>query len=121
ELAVTDGACAFGRVVCGRYGTLAAWGLEGLKLVARNVDRPGGMVFSDALVDMVGIVERLGRDQYGRHRSRIGDYPELLGELPSGILADEIIIPGPGQIRALVVTAGNPVLSIPHGHALASA
>jgi anaerobic selenocysteine-containing dehydrogenase len=121
ELAVTDGACAFGRVVCGRYGTLAAWALEVLNLVAGNLDRPGGMVFSDALVDMVGIVERLGRDQYGRHRSRIGDYPELLGELPSGILADEITTPGPGQIRALVVTAGNPVLSIPNGQALAAA
>src|SRR4029450_65454 len=76
ELATTDGACAFGRVVCGRYGTLAAWALEVLNLVAGNLDRPGGMVLSDALVDMVGIVEMLGRDQYGRHRSPIGRDPE---------------------------------------------
>ena len=121
EMATADGACAFGRVVCGRFGTLAAWALEVLNLVAGSLDRPGGMVFSDGLVDMVGIVDRLGRDRYGRHRSRIGDYPELLGELPSGILADEITTPGRGQIRALVVTAGNPVLSIPNGRALASA
>jgi anaerobic selenocysteine-containing dehydrogenase len=121
EIARTDGACAFGRVVCGRFGTLAAWALEVLNLVAGNLDRPGGMVFSDALVDMVGIVDRMGRDEYGRHRSRIGDYPEVLGELPSGILADEITTPGAGQIRALVVTAGNPVLSIPNGRALAAA
>src|SRR5262245_956909 len=119
--AQTEGACTFGRVVCGRFGTLAAWALEVLNLVAGNLDRPGGMVFSDGLVDMVGIVDRMGRDEYGRHRSRIGDYPELLGELPSGILADEITTPGPGQIRALVVTAGNPVLSIPNGRALGAA
>jgi formate dehydrogenase len=121
EIAQTEGACTFGRVVCGRFGTLAAWALEVLNLVAGNLDRPGGMVFSDGLVDMVGIVDRMGRDEYGRHRSRIGDYPELLGELPSGILADEITTPGAGQIRALVVTAGNPVLSTPNGRALGAA
>jgi len=121
EMAAADGACAFGRVVCGRFGTLTAWALDVLNLVTGNLDRPGGMVFSDALVDMVRIVDLVGRDKYGRHRSRIGDYPELLGEMPSGILADEITIPGRGQIRALVVTAGNPVLSIPNGRKLAAA
>jgi anaerobic selenocysteine-containing dehydrogenase len=121
EMAAADGACAFGRVVCGRFGTLTAWALDVLNLVTGNLDRPGGMVFSDGLVDMVRIVDLVGRDRYGRHRSRIGDYPELLGEMPSGILADEITTPGRGQIRALVVTAGNPVLSIPNGRKLAAA
>jgi formate dehydrogenase len=121
EIAAADGACAFGRVVCGRFGTLTAWALDVLNLVTGNLDRPGGMVFSDGLVDMVQIVELIGRDKYGRHRSRIGDHPELLGELPSGILADEITTPGRDQIRALVVSAGNPVLSIPGGQKLAAA
>src|SRR4029450_12080769 len=69
ELATTDGAGAFGGVGGGRYAPLAARPLEVLSLVAGNLARPGGMGFSDALVDMVEIVERLGRDQYGRHRS----------------------------------------------------
>jgi formate dehydrogenase len=121
EFAAADGACAFGRVVCGRFGTLAAWSLDLLNIVTGNLDRPGGAVFSDGLVDLVDVVARLGLDGYGKHRSRVGDHPGVLGELPSGVLADEITTPGPGQVRALLVTAGNPVLSTANGPALAAA
>ena len=121
EFAAADGACAFGRVGCGRFGTLAAWSLDLLNVVTGNLDRPGGAVFSEGLVDLVDVVARLGLDGYGKHRSRVGDHPGVLGELPSGVLADEITTPGPGQIRALLVTAGNPVLSTANGPALAAA
>ena len=121
EFATASGACAFGRVVCGRFGTLTAWSLEALNIVTGNLDRPGGTVFSDGLVDLVEVVARLGLDGYGKHRSRVGDYPGVLGELPSGVLADEITTPGAGQVRALIVTAGNPVLSTANGPALAAA
>jgi formate dehydrogenase len=121
EFAAADGACAFGRVVCGRFGTLAAWALDVLNVVTGNLDRPGGAVFSDGLVDLVDVTARLRLDGYGTHRSRLAGRPGVLGELPSGVLADEITTPGPGQIRALVVTAGNPVLSTANGPALATA
>jgi anaerobic selenocysteine-containing dehydrogenase len=121
EFASAPGACAYGRIVCGRFGTLAAWGLEALNILTGNLDRPGGALFSEGLVDLVEVVARMGLDGYGKHRSRVGDYPGVLGELPSGVLADEITTPGAGQIRALVVTAGNPVLSTANGPALAAA
>jgi anaerobic selenocysteine-containing dehydrogenase len=41
--------------------------------------------------------------------------PEFSGEWPLAVLAEEIEVPGPGQIRALVTHAGNPVLSAPNG------
>jgi anaerobic selenocysteine-containing dehydrogenase len=41
--------------------------------------------------------------------------PEFGGDLPMTVLAEEIETPGPGQIRALVTSAGNPVLSAPGG------
>ena len=41
--------------------------------------------------------------------------PEFGGELPVAALAEEIETPGEGQIRALVTSAGNPVLSTPNG------
>jgi anaerobic selenocysteine-containing dehydrogenase len=44
-----------------------------------------------------------------------------MGELPAATLADEIERPGPGQVRALVTLAGNPVLSSPAGHQLSAA
>jgi len=92
-----------------------------LNIVTGNLDAPGGAVFSEGLVDLAGLGAAIGLDRYGRHRSRIGNHPSVLGELPSGILVDEMETPGDGQIRALVVTAGNPVLSIANGDALARA
>jgi anaerobic selenocysteine-containing dehydrogenase len=41
--------------------------------------------------------------------------PEVGGELPVAALAEEMLTAGPGQVRALVTLAGNPVLSTPNG------
>ncbi|MEE2060485.1 molybdopterin-containing oxidoreductase family protein [Rhodococcus artemisiae] len=46
-------------------------------------------------------------------RSRIGGIGTMNGELPSGILADEILEPGSDRVRALVVSGGNPALALP--------
>ncbi len=42
----------------------------------------------------------------------------VLGGLPAVTLADEIETPGPGQVRALVTVAGNPVVSVPNADRL---
>jgi anaerobic selenocysteine-containing dehydrogenase len=47
--------------------------------------------------------------------------PEVLGELPAAVMAEEIETPGEGQIRALFTIAGNPVLSTPNGGRLNAA
>ncbi|MFO0690373.1 MAG: molybdopterin-dependent oxidoreductase [Myxococcota bacterium] len=47
------------------------------------------------------------------YRSRVGGFGRMDGELPTGILADEILTPGKGRVRALVVHGGNPASSIP--------
>jgi anaerobic selenocysteine-containing dehydrogenase len=44
--------------------------------------------------------------------------PEFAGELPVSGLAEEILTEGPGQVKALVTLAGNPVLSTPNGRVL---
>ncbi|ETD31367.1 molybdopterin-dependent oxidoreductase [Williamsia sp. D3] len=46
-------------------------------------------------------------------RSRIGGLRAIRGELPSGILADEILEPGPDRVRALIVSGGNPAVALP--------
>jgi anaerobic selenocysteine-containing dehydrogenase len=48
----------------------------------------------------------------------VGKLPEFGGELPIAALADEIETPGSGQVRALLTSAGNPVLSAPNGRRL---
>jgi anaerobic selenocysteine-containing dehydrogenase len=42
----------------------------------------------------------------------------VLGPRPAGTLADEIAESGPGQVRALITIAGNPVLSVPNSDRL---
>jgi anaerobic selenocysteine-containing dehydrogenase len=47
------------------------------------------------------------------HKSRIRGVGMLFGEMMAGIMADEILQPGKGQIKALIVDGGNPVNSLP--------
>lgn len=47
------------------------------------------------------------------YQSRIGGFGTIDGELPTGILADEILTPGRGRVRALLVHGGNPASAIP--------
>jgi formate dehydrogenase len=73
------------------------------------------------LLDMVAVTSGIGMNHYAHAHSRVGNHPVCRGELPSNVLVDEITTPGAEQIRALIVTAGNPVLSIPRGDELARA
>ena len=70
---------------------------------------------------MQGLAERAGMATYGKTRSRIGDFPDVLGTFPAAVMAEEITTPGEGQLRALFTIAGNPVLTIPDGQGLAAA
>jgi anaerobic selenocysteine-containing dehydrogenase len=46
-------------------------------------------------------------------KSRIGGFGTLFGEMMTGIMADEILQPGSGRVRAMIVHGGNPVSSVP--------
>ena len=48
-------------------------------------------------------------------------YATIDGELPSGALIDEILEPGPGQVRALIVHGGNPASAIPDQEGIVAA
>ena len=47
------------------------------------------------------------------HVSRIGQLPSVVDTFPAGLMADEILTPGEGQVRALVCLSGNPLLDGP--------
>jgi anaerobic selenocysteine-containing dehydrogenase len=118
DFASATRAACYGRVgLCTqRYGTVAAWLVQALNLVTGHLDEVGGMMLTTPAVDAVAILSRLGRrGTYDRWRSRAQHLPEFAGELPVAALADEIEMGGPGQVRALITVAGNPVLSAPKG------
>jgi anaerobic selenocysteine-containing dehydrogenase len=73
-------------------------------------------MFSSPAVDPLPLASATGfQGSFDSYRSRVSDLPEFSGELPAAAMAEEIETPGEGQIRALLVHAGNPVLSTPNG------
>jgi anaerobic selenocysteine-containing dehydrogenase len=117
ELAASRGV-VYGRIgVCTQeFGGLGGWLIYALNTVLGRMDEPGGMMFSTPAVDL----EKLARSAnfeigFARYKSRVRGLPEFGGELPVVTLAEEMDTPGPGQIRAFVCSAGNPVLSTPNG------
>jgi anaerobic selenocysteine-containing dehydrogenase len=46
-------------------------------------------------------------------RSRVRNTGRILGEMLSGAMADEILVPGEGRIKGMIVAAGNPVAAVP--------
>jgi len=120
DFAAAHGAAAYGRTgsCLGRFGTLVGFLIDALNAVTGNLDRPGGAVFGRPAIALDDIGHRFGLDTYGKLRSRFGDFPDVLGNLPASLMPQEIETPGDSQIRALFVSAGNPVLSVPDGDAL---
>ena len=47
------------------------------------------------------------------YKSRVGGFGQLIDEMPTGTLPDEILEPGPGRVRCLLVHGGNPASAIP--------
>lgn len=123
DFAAAPSAVAYGRTgAClGRHGTLVCHLLDALSIVTGNLDRAGGMLFAQAVIPLEDLGEKAGKMTYDSARSRIGDLPEVMSTYPAALIAEEIITPGDGQLRALFVTAGNPVLTVPNGPMLEKA
>jgi len=121
ELAAAPTSVCYGRMGTSvqEFGALATWLTDLVNIATGNLDRPGGWMFTTPAFDLPGAARLLGlAGTFERHRSRVSGYPEFTGEFPVAALAEEIDTPGEGQVRALVVMAGNPVLSCPNGRRL---
>jgi anaerobic selenocysteine-containing dehydrogenase len=127
DLAATPRAAIYGRfgTSVGRSATLTTYLIDAVNLVAGNLDRPGGSVFSG--LGMPGqkwgtkLMGASLRRSYEKRRSRIGGFRAAIGSEPAALMAKEITTPGDRQIKALFVSAGNPVLSVPNGNELEEA
>jgi formate dehydrogenase len=101
----------------GRFSSLINLLVEALNVVTGRFGQAGGWVIGRGALQGAPF----NAAPYGSKRSRIGDLPLLLGAAPGGALADDILTPGEGQVRALFVDAGNPVISHPRGDRLSAA
>ena len=119
ELRAAPKAVLYGRVgACTQeFGGLCMWLINVLNAVTGNLDEPGGSMFASPAIDVRGTVGGFGagRGSYGRWKSRVRGLPEFGGELPSAVMAEEMLTEGEGRIRAMITVAGNPILSTPNG------
>jgi anaerobic selenocysteine-containing dehydrogenase len=126
ELAAAPRAAVYGRIgTCTQeFGTLVSWLVDVLNALTGNLDREGGAMFPKAAAGARNTNGTPGvgkATRFGRWKSRVRGLPEFFGELPAVCMAEEMETPGPGQIRALITVAGNPVLSTPNSGRLDAA
>ena len=119
RLALSRTAAVYTRLGTGRgsFATLTNLLIEALNIITGRLGQSGGWVIGQGAVP----APTSNPYPYGAKRSRIGNLPLILDIAPGGTLADEITTPGKGQIRALIVDSGNPVLSYPRGDRLEQA
>lgn len=112
-----DGACLYMStgVNMGPFGSLAYWVLQGLHLVAGQLDRPGGLLLPRGAFDAFRLAKTLGLGAEDEHRTRVSGWHRVAGAFPIAALPEEIVNDHPDRIRALFVSAGNPVHSVPGG------
>ncbi len=92
----------------GRQGTLAYWLLHMLSFVTGNLDAPGGNFYGEGFYPAAKAGKRAPTDPF--FPSPYGDLRHVRGALPGNLLPD-MILASEAPIRALIVIAGNPLLS----------
>lgn len=116
----------FGTCVGRHPTTLTAYLIDVVNLVSGHLDEPGGSVFAT----MGAPGQRLSMALMGAGAAPVLPLPaqvpdrgfrQVVGAEPAAIMAKEIATEGRDRIRALFVSAGNPVLSVPNGDELEAA
>lgn len=90
---------------------VGAWAWLALHAVTANALRPGGLYDHKAVFDLHFPLATVPSSS--APRSRTTNQPLFLLQAPAGALADEILTPGAGLLRALVCVSGDPARSLP--------
>lgn len=119
EHAAAPSAVLYARIgVCHQVtGTLTHWLVNTINAVTGNLDRPGGQMFAKPAVDGAPLGRFLPM-AHGAWTDSSGRFKSFRSELPVAVLADEM---EQGQIQAMIIFAGNPVLSTPQRGRLSAA
>jgi len=120
KLAKTPRACLFSRMGTStqEFGGIATWLAYTINIITNHLDERGGLMFTKPAADIVELGALTGQKGHvNRYRSKLG-LPEFGGELPASTMADQILLEDDKQVKAMIVLAGNPVLSNPNGQRL---
>lgn len=86
--------------------------MQTLNALTGNIDRPGGVYFNPGYFDVPALIEQFTR-RNNKAPSRVGKYLQVFGGPLAPVFADDVLSDDPDRIRALVVVAGNPVITFP--------
>jgi len=119
ELATHPKACVYGRIgTCTvEFGTLASWLIDVVNILLGRYDEPGGMMFPRPATGQHEPGNPMPPIAIGPYKTAARGLPSIDGHLPASAFAEELDIEAAGEdrLRALVITCGNPVLSMPAG------
>jgi len=122
QLANTDKAVIYGRmgVSVQEFGAVCQWAIQLINILIGALDSVGGALLTSPAF---GYVRKglNGAGHFDVFQSRVSGLPEFSGELPAVTMAEEMLTPGKGQIKAMVTIAGNPVISSANASELNSA
>ena len=123
EIAQSPTAAVYGRIgtTTVAFGTTTSWLVDVVNALSGNLDTPGGAMFTLPVAGGATTRGTPGKGRgfrVGKGHTRVRHLPEAIGEYPVAALAEEVLTPGEGQIKALLTIAGNPVLSTPHSNQL---
>lgn len=117
RLTASSKSVCYGRVgICrGPHATLANFLLSALNMVGGTFGHEGGSTFA---TPVLAGSDRATTGGYDEVRSRVGNFPSVTQFLPSAVMPDDILEPGPGKVRALLSLGGNVLLAAPGGDRL---
>ncbi|TAL01598.1 MAG: nitrate reductase [Rhodospirillaceae bacterium] len=99
------------------HSNLANHLIESLNVVCGRFPREGEAVANTGVLEPLKVRRaeaRSPRRSWEKgHKSRIRNTGQLMGEMMCGVLPDEILMPGAGQIKSLFCVAGNPASVFP--------
>jgi anaerobic selenocysteine-containing dehydrogenase len=112
EFSGAKSAVCYGRLgTCAQeFGLLASWGVDLLNILTGNLDRPGGAMFTTPAASLAALSKGKPFD-FGRYQTRVSGRPVSSGMPPSSTMAEEILTPGPGQVRAMILLMTNSLRS----------
>jgi anaerobic selenocysteine-containing dehydrogenase len=122
EFAAAESAACYGRLgTCVQeFGTLASWGCDLVNILTGNLDRPGGVMFPTPAAPLTTLAQPRPF-AFGRWQSRVSGQPETEGRIPSSAMAEEMLTPGDGQVRAMLLLMTNPMRSATNSEQLEAA
>ncbi|MBK7948748.1 MAG: molybdopterin-dependent oxidoreductase [Deltaproteobacteria bacterium] len=105
------------------FGTLASWLVYVVNVLTGRLDAEGGMLFPRPATGRSEPGRPVEPFVYGRYKTVARGIPEVSGQIPCGLMAEEMEEASAGEqrMRGFITVMGNPVLSAPNGERLAAA